>query len=245
LDLLCALVEKAKEWGLVVHEGVGATGIRLEKSRVTAVQTEKGKIETPIVINAAGPWARQVGLWAGLNYSLQWSRESDLVFRVPDEFGGFPVVSDPLLRFYFRPTGTGGLLVGLGFPKEVEPLDINDYDQNLDPTTASRITEKLFERIPSLEPVYNSSPQDRHGYASIYTITDDWHPIVGPEPKVEGYYSFFGGSGHAFKLSPPIGESLAAMIMGESPKIDIDALRPGRFVDGEPLTSVWGSGNRA
>ncbi|WP_419859280.1 FAD-dependent oxidoreductase [Candidatus Palauibacter irciniicola] len=89
-------------------------------------------------------------------------------------------------------------------------------------------------------------PRARHlgGYASLYTITDDWHPIVGPEPGLEGYYAFFGGSGHGFKLGPPIGEALADVICGEAADIDISPFRPGRFIDGEPLTSAWGEGNR-
>ena len=48
-----------------------------------------------MVVNAAGPWAREVGSWLGLNYDLRWSRESDLVLRLPSEFGPLPVVTDP------------------------------------------------------------------------------------------------------------------------------------------------------
>ena len=83
------------------------------------------------------------------------------------------------------------------------------------------------------------------GWASVYTITDDWHPLVGPEPDLQGYYACFGGSGHCFKLGPPIGEALADVIAGDTPEIDIGPLRPNRFVEGEPLSSAWGSGNRA
>ncbi len=234
------LVNRAKEWGLVAYEGVGATGIGLKDSRVTAVETEQGTIEAPVVVNAAGPWGRQVGLWVGLNYSLRWSRESDLVFQLPSDFGLFPVVSDPSLRFYFRPHDEGKLLAGLGFPKEIEPLDINNYDKNLDPKTRQRIERSLFRRVPALEYAHY-----HHGYASIYTITDDWHPIVGAESSIEGYYAFFGGSGHGYKLAPPIGEALADLISGETPKIDIQEFRPNRFVEGEPLSSAWGGGNRA
>lgn len=236
-----ALVDSAAEkWGLAVYEGVPATGIQRDGDRVTAVDTPEGRIETRVVVNAAGPWGRHVGAWAGRNYSVRWSREGDLVLRLPADFGPFPVISDPGSRIYFRPHEDNGLLAGRDYPKEIEPLDIDDYDALLDMNTRSNIEKGLFRRLPELR-----HAKFDHGWSSIYTITDDWHPLVGAEPGVEGYYACFGGSGHGFKLAPPIGEALADVIAGETPNIDIRELRPGRFADGESFTSAWGSGNRA
>ena len=232
------LVERAKEWGLVAHEGVAATGIRLEGGRVSGVDTEEGPIDTPVVVNAAGPWGRQVGLWVGKNYSIRWSRESDLMLRLPPDFGVFPITSDRIFRQYFRPQGDGQVMAGLGAPKDVEPLDIDNYDEGLDPNTRQRIEHSLFRRVPALR-----GADYVGGWASMYTITDDWHPIVGPEPDLEGYYVCFAGSGHGFKLAPPIGEALADTIAGDDPWIDLHELRPSRFIEGEPITTAWGSGN--
>ena len=234
-----SLVERAKDWGLASYEGVGATGIRLDRDRVAAVETEQGRVETPVVVNAAGPWGRHVGGWVGRNDSIRWSRETDLVLRLPPDFGTFPVISDPSLRLYFRPQDGDKVLAGQGFPKEVEPLDIDGYDEGLDAGSRRRIMEPLLDRVPALR-----RADYVHGWASIYTITDDWHPLVGPEPDVHGYYACFGGSGHSFKLGPPIGEALADVIAGDTPVIDIRQLRPTRFIDGEPMSSAWAAGNR-
>ena len=70
-------------------------------------------------------------------------------------------------------------------------------------------------------------------------------PRGGRGAELAGYYACFGGSGHGFKLGAPIGESLAAQITGGTPRIDLRALRPTRFAEGQPITSAWGSGNRA
>lgn len=234
-----SLVEGAGHLGLVAYEGTGATGIRFDGDRVAAVETAEGDIETPIVVNAAGPWGCQVGRWVGVNDSIRWSRETDLVLALPSGFGSIPVVSDPAMRFYFRPQGGGSILAGLGFPKEIEPVNIDGYDEELDADSRRRIMEPLIERVPSL-----SGAEFVNGWASVYTITDDWHPLVGAEPGIEGYYSCYGGSGHSFKLGPAIGEALADVIAGAEPAIDISPLRPTRFVDGEPISSAWGSGNR-
>ena len=235
-----SLAKRAREWGLVVHEGVRAKGLRLDGDRVTGVETRDGLIETPIVVNAGGPWGRQVGLWAGMNDSIRWSRETDMVLRLPSDFGPFPVVSDPELRLYFRPQPGGTVLAGLGSPKETEPLDIEDYDTELDSRSRERIEAPLLQRVPALR-----GADFEHGWASIYTITDDWHPLVGPEPKLRGYYACYGGSGHGFKIGPPLGEALADVIAGDTPKIDITGFRPSRFAEGDLFTSAWGGGNRA
>ena len=234
------LVEAATKWGLVVHEGVEVQRIRVDSDRVMGVECDEGTIETPVVINAAGPWGIHVGASAGREYSIRWSREVDLVLKLPPDFGHFPIVGDPGCHIYFRPQWEGRLLVGLDYPKEIEPLDIDDYDADLDANSRARVEQGLFKRIPALR-----SAEFERGWASIYTITDDWHPVVGPEDGLEGYYACFGGSGHGFKLGAPIGESLADIILGNEPRIDIHPLRPSRFEDGEPFTSAWGEGNRA
>ena len=234
------LVGRAKDWGLQAHEGVSATSIRLEGNRVTGVETDQGTIETGVAVNAAGGWGRALGLTVGLNYSLRWSRETDIVVRRPADFGSFPVIADPNLQIYIRPQGDDQVLSGLGPPKEIEPLDIDDYDPDIDAKQRRRIEDGLFRRMPTLR------DQDYvKGWASMYAITDDWHPLVGPEPGLDGYYAAFGGSGHGFKLGPPIAESLSDMIAGDKPQIDIHAFRPNRFIEGELFTSAWGSGNRA
>ncbi len=236
-----SLVERAAEWRLKAYEGVGVSKIRLQGDRVSGVVLETGEtIEAKVVVNAAGPWGRQVGFTAGINNSIRWSRETDMILKTPADFGIIPVLSDSELRMYLRPNGRDEILAGLGWPKEIEPLDIDEYDPNLDEDSRARIEAVLFKRIPTLR-----MASYVRGWASIYTITDDWHPLVGAEPGLEGYYAFFGGCGHCFKLSPPIGECLADIIAGDTPHIDIRALRPNRFLEGEPLSSAWGGGNRA
>lgn len=235
-----SLVEGAKARGLDACEGVGVVGIRLEGNRVAGVETEQGVIETRLVVNAAGPWGRHLGLSAGLNYSIRWSRECDMVLRLPSGFGTFPLISDTNFRVYFRPEGDHEVLIGLGWPKEIEPLDIDAYDPRLDAATRERIERGVFQRVPA----FREADYVR-GWTSLYTITDDWHPVVGPEPELEGYYACFGGSGHGFKLGPSLGEALSDMILGNTPEIDIHAFRPGRFMEGENFSSVWGGGNRA
>ena len=236
-----SLVNSAIEkWGLKLYEGVSAVGVEIQNSKSTGVQTDKGLIKTPIIINAAGPWGVEIGKWVNKNHSIRWSKEGDLVLKLPEGFGSFPIIADPICRIYFRPHYEGMLLVGRDYPKEIEPLDINNFENGLDDNTQIRMMQGLNKRIPSIK-----YAKYYEGWSSIYTISDDWHPLVGQEREIQGFYTCFAGSGHSFKLGPPIGESLADVVVGDKPKIDITDLRPSRFEDGESFTSAWGSGNRA
>ena len=79
----------------------------------------------------------------------------------------------------------------------------------------------------------------------LYTVTPDWHPIVGPVAERPGLWVATGGSGHAFKIGPAIGEMLAdAIVDGSCDWIDANLFAPGRFAAGQSFSSSYG-GNRA
>ena len=58
-------------------------------------------------------------------------------------------------------------------------------------------------------------------------------------------YLAMGWSGHGFKLSPAVGEVVAAEVSGRTPLIDVGALRPERFAEGRLLRLAYGPGARA
>jgi sarcosine oxidase subunit beta len=235
-----ALAHRAKELGTVIHQLTEVTGIQRSGDRVTGVVTNRGEIGAGVVVNAAGPWAGRVGEMVGLSYSLRFSREFDVKFQLPATHGVFPVIADPDNGFYFRPQAGGYALAGLSFPKELEPCDPDSYDDKARPDEVADVGARLVRRMPRIEQGLPVA-----GWAGVYSITDDWHPIVGGVPGLEGYYHFFGGSGHGFKLGPPIGEALADLIAGRRPAIDISPLGYSRFQEGRTFRSAWGAGNRA
>jgi glycine/D-amino acid oxidase-like deaminating enzyme len=91
-------------------------------------------------------------------------------------------------------------------------------DERSDEGFADSLKRKLVQRFPSCKWHSGSA-----WVGGDVTITPDWHPIVGKAPGTDGYYLAVGGSGHSFKIGPPICESLAALIAGKKPSIDISA----------------------
>jgi sarcosine oxidase subunit beta len=247
-----SLVCSAQRDGLHVYEGSEVLGISTANGRVTGVVTGDGEIATAVVVNACGPWGDRIGRMVGVDYPITFSREHEAIFDAPelqtsDGFQDYPVISDVPQCFYTRPFVGGRILVGEGWPKQVESVDPESYDDGTDEAHLQGMLPKLLNRIPALaasvgQPGYGGTYVT--GYSGVYDLTEDWYPIVGEE-EVGGYYSCFGGSGHGFKIGPAIGESLAATIAGQAPPIDISSLSGSRFSEGRTFSSVWGQGNRA
>src|SRR5215469_6169699 len=111
-----SLAKGARQLGAAIVEGIAATGVRTQRGRVSAVQTEQGEIETEIVVNAAGMWARQFGALAGVSVPLQAAEHYYLLTdTVPGMDPDLPVIEDPDNYGYYRPEGDG-MLVGLFEP---------------------------------------------------------------------------------------------------------------------------------
>jgi len=243
-----SLVRSAQQQhGLHVYEGSEVLGVSTANGRVTGVLTGEGEIATGVVVNATGPWGDGIGRMVGVDYPITFSREHEAIFDAPEGFGGFPVISDVPQRLYCRPYVGGRVLVGQGWPKNVEPADPETYDDGTDEEHLRSMVPLLLNRVPSMRAALSQPSWGGAyvtGYSGVYDITEDWYPIVGEE-EVGGYYSCFGGSGHGFKIGPAIGESLAAVIAGQKPPIDISSLTGSRFAEGRLFGSTWGPGNRA
>ena len=241
LGMTGAFVDKARANGAEVHTQTPARSIKLSNGRVAAVVTDQGEISTPIVVNAAGPWAKQVGSWAGLDLPLEISREQDVIIRPPTDAPPLRrAVSNMVDRTYFRPEADGSILVGTGHPKENEPADPDQFSREADPKFLEEVTGLLTHRLPAME-----GGTQVASWAGLYTITPDWNMILDRAPDVEGLYLAVGGSGHSFKLSPAMGLCLAELIVdGKATTVDITPLRSTRFDEKAPMRSTYG-GNRA
>ena len=164
-----AFAGKATESGAEVYLHTSATDIEISNGRVGGVVTSQGEVSTPIVVNAAGPWAREIGRWAGLDLPLDISREQDIVVRAPT--GAPPlgrVVSNMVDRTYLRPLADGTILVGTGHPKENEPTDPDSYSRDADPDFVEDVSRRLAHRFPR----YVCS-EVVASWAGLYTITPD------------------------------------------------------------------------
>ena len=154
-----SLAKGAKALGARVVEGVTVKGVETKHGRVTAVNTDRGRIETEIVVNAAGMWARQLGALDGVCIPLQAAEHYYLITdAVPGMDHDLAVIEDPDRYGYYRPEGDGmlvGLFEPIGAPWSLDGVP-DSFAFGTLPPDWERVGPYLgaaLERIPSLSEV--------------------------------------------------------------------------------------------
>lgn len=227
-----SMMEAARRSGARLHAGREVTGVRFERGRVAGVDTTRGPMRAGVVVNCAGPWGARVAAMAGLNVPVEPCRAQLGVFARPEgRRGRHPVVLDFVHASYFRPETGGLMLVGVIDPSEAEDVvDPDDYPEHPDEGYELLVGERWIRRCPEME-----AAEPRRGYAGLYAITPDWHPVIDEVPSGSGHFLCTGFSGHGFKLGPAVGLMTAQMILGEEPTFDARMFRLSRWSDGEPV----------
>lgn len=220
----------AQALGVEVVRETEVTGLRLRGGRVAEVRTSKGDISTPLVVNAAGPWAKSIGRMLGVDVPVEPERRHIFIalpsrggsWDEPGNAGTVPtsklLVIDFETSFYFHREG-GGLLFGMGDPDEKPGFDITVRWDFL-----PKVIEVAMRRLPALGDAAVS-----HAWAGLYEMTPDHNPIIGPSSDVEGFHTIAGFSGHGFQHAPAAGRILADLIAGRDPKFDLSPFAPDRF----------------
>jgi sarcosine oxidase subunit beta len=226
------LADAAKRCGARFLLNREVTGIRFAASRVAGVDTDAGPIAAGAIVNCAGPWGARVAAMAGLEVPVASCRAQVAVFGRPEgERGRHPVVLDFAHASYFRPETGNLMLVGLIDPSEAEDVvDPDDYPEHTDDAFDLEVGARWVERCPPMERAVR-----RRGYAGLYAITPDWHPIIDEVPAGSGHFLCTGFSGHGFKLGPAVGLLTAQLVTGEAPTFDPRMFRLSRWAEGDPV----------
>lgn len=221
-SVVMGYINAATRRGVKTVTGVEVIGLELQGNEITAVTTQHGRIQTPIVINTAGPWAGRIGELAGVEIPITPLRRQILTTTpIPEIPGDFPFVIDFAQSLYFHREGEG-LLTGMSNPHETP-----GFDQDIDPEWEINHLEAAVKRMPILE----KAGLLAH-WAGLYENTPDAHPIFGPTP-VAGFYVCAGFSGHGFMHGPVSGLIMSEIILdGAAISLDVAALDLGRFESG-------------
>jgi len=201
------------------------------------VSTTKGDFDAPIVINAAGAWAKQVAGLADIDVPLEtWTHDVAFLHR-PPSLGKFPAAIDDVINCYFRPEGSA-LILAAGEDESLRGEPPDAEDQTPTPTFLEKLIDAMVQRIPKIE---------ESGLHSIHVgrdgITPDQRAIYGAS-GLDGFYLACGLSGTGFKTSPAAGASLAELILDGAPKtVDITPFRFERFAEGKLIEGEYGYGH--
>jgi sarcosine oxidase subunit beta len=232
-----SFIEAAKRNGAALIQNCEVTAIHTTGGKVTGVSTRKGDFAAPIVVNAAGAWAKQVASLAGIEVPLEtWTHDVAFLHR-PPSLGRIPACIDDVINCYFRPEGRA-LILAAGEDESLRGEPPEAEDQTPTPTFLEKLIDQMVQRIPRIE---------ESGLHSIHVgrdgITPDQRAIYGSS-GLDGFYLACGLSGTGFKTSPAAGASLVELILDGVPKtVDITPFRFERFAEGQLLKGEYGYGH--
>jgi len=221
-DMIQGYASAARKLGVEIVVETEVTGLKIENDVVKGVVTKKGEIETGLVVNAAGPYAKVIGKMAGFDLPVEPVRRQ-IVTTGPLEYinSTFPMVVDVKSGLYCHKE-SAGLLLGWA-DSSVEPA----FNESVDPDYSDNIIMKALDRIPQLE-----TAEMAKSWAGLYETTPDHHAIIGYAEQVKGLFLVNGFSGHGLMHAPAAGLVAAEIICEKEASVDISPLSPDRFARG-------------
>jgi glycine/D-amino acid oxidase-like deaminating enzyme len=212
-----------------LHDEV--VGVAAQAGRVCGVRLARtGRLDAPVVVNAAGALAGRVATLAGLSVPVAPVRQ--LLFRctLPHHWPTrFPMVIDPggVHWRHDDPRAPGDPdRITLAFTRWDEPAgECFDCD---DARWEHEFYPAMVRRMPALADV-----SDVHGWAGLYEMTPDHNPVLGEHPALAGLVFASGFSGHGLMMSPATGLVVSELVRhGESRTFDIAPFAVDRFERG-------------
>jgi sarcosine oxidase, subunit beta len=194
------LVRRAVELGVEVREG-----------------TRVDDVDWDVLVVACGPWSAEVARPHGVELPIRplcrQLLETTPLSDLPDDL---PMVIEAETGFHFRRRGDR-LCIAMadaqarwGFE---ESVDESVFDDRL---------ARLRHRYPAA-----AGAAIERGWAGLYDMTPDAHPIVGV--VADGIYAACGFSGHGFMQSPAVGRALAELILEGETEYDLSPFALERF----------------
>ena len=219
--VVCGVIDK-DSLSLNVHElldghrrRIIANGGRiLCSSQVTGIEFYKGswridlsegeKIEADVVVNAAGAWADEVAVLAGVpRLELQPKRRTGIIVDPQCGVSNWPMIHFASGDLYFKPEGSY-LMLSPADETPSSPTDAQPYE--IDVATA-------IDRFNSRMSINIQRPE--RAWAGLRSFVSDKTPVVGFDPSVDGFFwaAAFGGCG--VQTSPAYSRIAANMIMNK------------------------------
>ena len=231
-----SMAEAAVRGGARIIEGCDVVGIEVQGDRVRGVRTPDGLVEAATVVCAAGPWSLPLLESVGVQVPMESQRVQVAILARPLSMpaeGTFTYV-DTAAGIFCRNFGPNRTLVGVGGGEFHDTVDPFAFDMSAGKDFPEIVIDFLSRRMP---PMRDSA--FLYGYAGLYDMTPDAHPVIGTAPGVDGLMLMLGFSGAGFKKGPAIGQCVAEMIVnGQATTVDLTPFRLERF-DGDGWKAPW------
>jgi glycine/D-amino acid oxidase-like deaminating enzyme len=236
------LLRAARLAGAEVRLGETVTEVRAGRDgSVRGVTTDRGRIDAPAVVNAAGTWGGEVAGLAGVALPVLPRR-------------GFVLVTEPLPRIVRHKvyaadyvadvaSGSAGLQTSAvveGTPAGPVLIGASRERVGFDATLSAEVLRRLAGQAAGLFPVLAEVMVQR-AYRGFRPYLPDHLPAIGADSRVPGLYHACGHEGAGIGLAPATGLLISRQLIGEKTELDLAPFRADRFA-GMPDGGAPGGG---
>ncbi|MBN1980037.1 MAG: FAD-binding oxidoreductase [Chitinivibrionales bacterium] len=210
-----AMFTLSKQKGCTYKFRENVTEVLTENGRVTGIKTDKDTYYAPIVVNATGSDARQIGQLSGLTVPVTPDSHEAGISAPMEQFLGplvvdlRPGVEGKTSNFYFGQNHEGAIIFCYT-PSSLFVGTNRESTSEFLPILASR----MIQLIPRLKNILI-----RRVWRGLYPMTPDGLPIIDKVREIEGLYLIVGMCGQGFMLGPGVGKNMAHFILHGKPLI--------------------------
>ncbi|MEO8422520.1 MAG: FAD-dependent oxidoreductase [Actinomycetota bacterium] len=230
-----AMADAARALGATVRTHTRVTGVELSSRReVVAVLTDRGRIETEVVVNAAGIWAPRIASMVGAFVPSTPVDHQHVALKAvlgSELPGDMPCFRDPDNLVYGK-AEAGGVLFGGYEPNPVArwvdgvPWEHGGRALAPDMGRFEQLMEGAARRFP-----FVADAEIVKLVCHPDAMTPDANPLLGPVPGVRGFHMAAGLSLNGFGAAGGIGKTIAEWVVAGEPELDVLAYRSWRFGD--------------
>ena len=231
-----ALAAGARSRGAEIRRHEPVRAIERDASGAWVVHTDRDRLRSRHVVNAAGTWCREIGAMMGvdlpvvpmLHQYLVTAAVPEIAARIAAGEPELPMIRDPEESWYVRqerdgfivgpyeadgrPWGVDGIPAGFGM--ELLPPDLDRVEP---------IAAMAMERVPAL-----ANAGIRTVVNGPITFTPDANPLVGPAFGLDNAWLLTGSSMGVME-GGGAGRFLADWMVDGAPPMDALAIDPRRF----------------
>ena len=201
------LARGADRGGVEIHPYTTVTGIEQSNGRVTAVETNRGRVEADVVVSATAGWSTLVCGLAGVRLPITTHILQAFVTEPMKPFLDVIIVSAQM-HVYVSQTDRGEFLIGA----EIEPY--TTYKSIGTFPFLEYSARHVLELFPQLERI-----KVLRTWTGLCDLSPDYSPILG-KTDVEGFHVSAGWGTYGFKAAPIVGTTLAELVAtGRTPDL--------------------------
>jgi sarcosine oxidase subunit beta len=201
------LARGADRGGVEIHPYTTVTGIEQSNGRVTAVETNRGRVEADVVVSATAGWSTLVCGLAGVRLPITTHILQAFVTEPMKPFLDVIIVSAQM-HVYVSQTDRGEFLIGA----EIEPY--TTYKSIGTFPFLEYSARHVLELFPQLERI-----KVLRTWTGLCDLSPDYSPILG-KTDVENFHVSAGWGTYGFKAAPIVGTTLAELVAtGKTPDL--------------------------